>query len=140
MVTFEGDSISEESSITDLILNYNIGGVVLLPEDNNFTGYGDPQNTPKQIADLTNDLQYISIFGSIPQAADVDLEPADDNLSTRPEAENGNGIPIFIASNLDGNPYGSNRILGGLTGVPTKMAIGATWQPNYAQEMGRIAY
>lgn len=139
LVTFEGDSISEESSITDLILNYNIGGVVLLPEDNNFTGYGDPQNTPKQIADLTNDLQYISIFGSIPQAADVDLEPADDNLSTRPEAENGNGIPIFIASNLDGNPYGSNRILGGLTGVPTKMAIGATWQPNYAQEMGRIA-
>ncbi len=41
LVSFEGDSIDENSDIADLILNYKIGGVLLLPANNNLSGYGE---------------------------------------------------------------------------------------------------
>ena len=46
-------------------------------------------------------------------------------------------LPLLVAMNHEGNPF-DNDLLGGFTGIPTNMAIGATWQPNYAQEIGRI--
>ena len=140
LVTFEGDSINEKSDITDLILNYKVGGVVLLPENDNFTGFGDTQLTPIQIAQLTSDLQNLAIYGTSPQSEDSG-SGLDGEILPQPEtqAASTSGIPLFISANHEGSPYGNNRNLDGLTGVPTNMAIGATWQPSYAEKLGRIA-
>jgi len=139
LVTFEGDSIVEESDIADLILNYKVGGVVLLPENDNFTGFGNPLNTPEQIAQVTSTLQQLALLGTLPEASEADSNPQE-NASpvVQIPLPSATGIPLFIATNHEGSPYGNNRILGGLTGVPTNMAIGATWQPGYAQALGRI--
>ncbi len=139
LVTFQGDSITEESDIRDLIIDYKIGGVFLLAENDNFSGYGDPQITPLQIAQVTNDLQNLSLAGftNLVQDEEPDTLPQPPTIQG-PTLET-TGIPLLIASNHDGSPYGDNRILSGFTGVPTNMAIGATWQPGYAQEFGRIA-
>ncbi len=140
LVTFEGDTINADSEIADLILNYKVGGVVLLPENDNFTGYGIPANTPAQTAQVTNNLQSLTILGTLPDRPEIDSSAAEGAPPTaQAQPSSPSGIPLFIAANHDGSPYGNNRILGGLTGVPTNMAIGATWQPDYAQALGRLA-
>ena len=37
LVAFEGDSVAPSSDIVDLILNYKVGGVVLLPKNDNLS-------------------------------------------------------------------------------------------------------
>ncbi len=143
LVTFFGDELTAESEIVDLISNYKIGGVVLLPEYNNLTGYGNPANTPRQIAQLTNDLQALALLGEIPESlTDEPALPLDGTpetpVPTPSPSPVGLRLPLFIAMNHEGQAQGNQRIYGGLTAVPTNMAIGATWQPNYAREVGRI--
>ena len=41
-VTFRGDRAPADSAIGDLILNYHVGSVALLSENDNLTGYGQP--------------------------------------------------------------------------------------------------
>ena len=137
VVTFKGDAANQESAITDLILNYRIGGVVLLPENDNITGYGNLADTPQQVTELTNALQRLSILGH----ATIHFEP--DDLPTEPTIIATPGpkrttVPLIIAVNQegDGSPY--SAIFNGLTELPSSMAIGATWQPDYARNVGEI--
>ena len=62
LVTFEGDRAPIDSAIADLILNYHIGGVALLSERDNLTGYGDATARPQQARELTANLQRLSIL------------------------------------------------------------------------------
>ncbi len=142
LVSFEGDSIDENSDIADLILNYKIGGVLLLPANNNLSGYGDPENTPQQIAELTGALQRAALTGELPpgDTANADAGSDTENLATPPVPQSpGAPLPLFVTLNHDGNPFGSSRIMGGMTGVPTNMSVGATWEPRFAGEVGQIA-
>ena len=59
LVRFVGDNVGADSDIADLIRNYNVGGVMLTPD--NFP-LGQP--TPTQVAALTNRLQGLA-FGQI---------------------------------------------------------------------------
>jgi beta-N-acetylhexosaminidase len=139
LVAFEGDSVAPSSDIVDLILNYKVGGVVLLPKNDNLTGYGEPLNTPLQIMALTSELQRLALLGELPIVDEEDVGRGAEIITTPQFAQNpGAQIPLFFALNHEGIPYGESRILGGFTGVPTNMAIGATWQPRYAQTVGRI--
>ncbi|MBE2198054.1 MAG: hypothetical protein IAE79_05550, partial [Anaerolinea sp.] len=54
LVTFRGDTAVRGSDIADLIANYRVGGIVLLAENDNITGYGEAANVPIQVADLAN--------------------------------------------------------------------------------------
>jgi hypothetical protein len=63
LVPFTGDSATRDSDIADLILNYKIGGVILLADNNNITGYGDLSQVPLQVTQLTNDLQRLALIG-----------------------------------------------------------------------------
>ena len=140
LVAFEGDSIDQSSDVADLILNYKIGGVLLQTDNDNFTGYGDPINTPQQIVELTGTLQRAALLGELPPA-DVDNADAGreaETILTPLPPQSGALLPLFIAMHHEGNPFGKNRSLGGLTGLPTNMAVGATWQPSYAQDVGQI--
>lgn len=111
VVAFEGSDVSSASDITDLILNYYVGGVILSPEHGNIINLGP--ETPIQVAQLNALLQQ--------QA----------QLATP-------FIPLFIALQQDGGgpPYSS--ITSGLTPLPSQMAIGATWDRARAEAVGQI--
>lgn len=137
LVTFEGDTAVPESAITDLIVNYRVGGVVLLAENDNITGYGDPANTPQQIIELTNTLQRLAIVGQEPTAEGEDGLLTEPSPSSTPYP-NRVSIPLLVATNYEGDSSPNSAIFNGLTAVPSNMAIGATWQPQYAQSVGEI--
>ncbi len=127
IVPFVGDSAPPESDIADLILNYHIGGVVLETENNNITGYGDPATVPIQVANLTNDLQRWAIAGELEFNESIPLLNATDTA-----------VPLFIATNHEGDSHPYTEIWNGLTDIPSNMAIGATWQPEQAENVGQV--
>ena len=140
LVTFSGDTLGAENEVAELIANYRVGGVVLLPEKDNLTGYGEPENTPAQLAQLARDLQVLALLGETP--ASQAEEPAESGLPTPLPSPSpspvGLRLPLFIALAHEGQPEDGQRIYGGLTALPNNMAIGATWKPDYAFEIGRI--
>ena len=126
VVTFSGDTADTATLIADLIVNYQVGGVVLRAENDNITDALDPAT---QIAGLANELQTRA--SEIRAAEGGETEPA------RP-AEPGPFIPLLIAIEHEGDGYPFSQIQSGLTEVPSNMAIGATWKPAYATGVGEI--
>ncbi len=153
LVPFVGDSAPASSDIADLIINYHIGGVVLLAENDNITGYGDLQNAPVQLAELTNDLQRLSLFGYttfIPQQDQPENEDADPNPNASPEPTQSpfitpiplapeTAVPLFVSINYEGDGPVYSEIFTSLTPLANNMAIGATWNPDNAAAVGEIA-
>ena len=137
LVTFEGDSAGVDSPIADLILNYRVGGVMLLAENDNISGYGDPANVPAQVAQLTNDLQRLALLG-ITTAGAVPAPDADAVPPTRLPDVSATAAPLLIGINGEGDGYPHSSVFSGLTQIPNNMAIGATWQPRHARNMGTI--
>ncbi|MFQ5398600.1 MAG: glycoside hydrolase family 3 N-terminal domain-containing protein [Anaerolineae bacterium] len=141
LVTFEGDTANEESDIADLILNYHVGGVVLLADNDNITGYGEPANAPFQVAALTNQLQRLALSGLPPEPSELESADAAAGTSNLIEAAVAGDIvlvPLLVAINHEGDGYPHTAIINGLTEIPSSMAIGATWQPQYAEIVGEI--
>ncbi|MEM7113368.1 MAG: glycoside hydrolase family 3 N-terminal domain-containing protein [Chloroflexota bacterium] len=138
LVTFEGDAAPLESDIADLILNYRVGGVALLAEQNNITGYGNPTDVPIQVAELANDLQRLAISGETTAVSDAEVDltevipvtPSPNALQTP--------IPLLISINQNGDGPPHSEIFNGLTQVPNNMAIGATWRPELAEAVGEV--
>ncbi len=129
LVSFEGDTAVPGSDIVDLVQNYHIGGVVLMAENNNITGYGDPATVPVQVAELANDLQFWAMNGELIEQSEVippTLVPAD------------TAVPLFIATNYEGDGHPYSEIWNGLSELPSNMAIGATWQPSHAEAVGSV--
>ncbi len=126
LISFPGDTALPESDVTDLILNYYVGGVVLNADNDNITGYGDPATVPVQVATLSNDLQRLAITGNLEIREDI------------PIISVGNAIPLFIATNYEGDKYPYSEIWNGLSDIPSNMAIGATWQPSQAETVGNV--
>jgi beta-N-acetylhexosaminidase len=146
LISFEGDTLTIDNEIVDLIANYKVGGVVLEPEFDNFTGFGNPQDTPQQLLQLTTDLQKLALLGERPEA--INEEPAIPPLTDSQELPTpepspspspvGLRLPLFIAMQHEGQTKDGQHILGGFTAVPTNMALGSTWDPNNAREIGQL--
>lgn len=132
LVTFQGNGLRPDTPIADLILNEKIGGVVLLASNGNIT---DGQDAPSQVAALTNQLQQIALLG---QAAFITQTVASDIPPSPTPNPGGVRLPLLIAIQQEGNGPPYDQILEGLTQVPNQMAIGATWQPAYARQVGQI--
>ncbi|HMT21795.1 MAG TPA: hypothetical protein PKE20_11225, partial [Promineifilum sp.] len=126
LVTFEGDRAAADSAVADLILNYHVGGVALLSENDNLTGYGDPANTPQQVSELTANLQRLALLG-------ISNEPStslDEDVTPTPQSEElPVPIPLIIATRNDGDALPVANVTAGFTAVPNAMALGATWEP-----------
>ncbi len=132
LVTFEGSNLGPDTAIADLVREYNIGGVVLLAGNDNINGQ---VNTPRLVQSLTTELQQLAYDSAqvtvLPDAA----TPAALLRRAEPRAF----IPLFIATEHPGNGQPSTQIALGTTPLPSFMALGATWNPAYVEQVGQIA-
>ncbi|MGH2537828.1 MAG: glycoside hydrolase family 3 N-terminal domain-containing protein [Candidatus Promineifilaceae bacterium] len=138
LVTFSGSEAFPESDITDLILTYKVGGVVLLDGNNNF---GGPENTPAQVANLSNDLQRFALQGlasADPGEGDADVA-LPTVLPTGAQPRPARPVPLLIATIHEGDGPPFTELRQGVSQLPSQMAVGATWNPEFSQAMGRIA-
>lgn len=137
LVTTQGDRATNDSDIADLILNYHIGGITLLSQNDNLTGYGDPANTPTQARELISNLQSLALRGF---STDQTTLTEDDAVPPSPTPFTKVApIPLFIATNQDGDSLPVTNVLAGFSDLPNNMAIGATWNPDYANRIGEVA-
>ncbi|GIK40252.1 MAG: hypothetical protein BroJett011_40850 [Chloroflexota bacterium] len=109
IVPFSGPNANPDSDIYQLLTEYKVGGVILLASNSNFN---NDASAPRQIAELTNSLKTTAF--------------------------NTNGIPLFVAIDQEGDAYPYTRITGGVTPIPSQMAIGATWDLDKAEAVGQI--
>ncbi|HRJ75726.1 MAG TPA: glycoside hydrolase family 3 N-terminal domain-containing protein, partial [Anaerolineales bacterium] len=114
LVSFNGTDTSEESQIFNLITRYHVGGVVLTAENDNFTNV----DTLTQTHTLINNLQRIEWQNST-------------NANTE-------YTPLFIGIAQEGDGFPSDQLINGLTPLPSDMAIGATWDVSYAEQVAEI--
>lgn len=139
VVTFAGSDIGAGSDIAQLIAQYQVGGVVLLSSNGNFSNQGD---TPLQVAQLANGLQQLAFTasqqttGTIPPGTQplTGTVPVTGTLPLGPAPY----IPLLIALDHEGDGYPYTRLTNGFTALPTNMALGATWDEANAQAIGQI--
>jgi len=110
LVTFVGSDASPGTDVAKLIRQDYVGGVVLLASNSNF--YNDA-DTPRQVAELSNALQTLAM-------------------------DSGAKVPLFIGLDHEGDAYPYTRVTKGTTPLPNAMAIGATWDPANARDVGQI--
>ncbi len=66
IIAFDGNTVSAQSDIAELIHDYRIGGVMLMPSRENFTN-AKGVKTPEEIARLTNQLQALAYGYLLPK-------------------------------------------------------------------------
>ena len=125
LVTFTGTDTSDKSQIYNLIAESHVGGVVLLSGNDNFAA---APNTAHNAYELTQSLQQIEWDSSTNPPTD----PKTGQLYSH------SYVPLFIAMSQDGNGAPGDQILSGLTPLPSEMAIGATWSPDLANQVGTV--
>lgn len=123
LVTLNGTQTDDTSAIYDLIVNYHVGGVVLLAANDNFT---DAPNTITDAHDLIARLQEVERINATTQVLNIETgrlgSPA--------------YVPLWVGIAQDGNGAPTDQILSGLTPLPSEMAVGATWDVSLAEEVG----
>ncbi len=132
MVAFKGSSANQDSEIYDLIVHHHVGGVMLLAGNDNFVSTPDTVSSAYTLISQLQNAEWQASqnpSGSIP-AGTPSPEP------TATVASVSNYIPLFIGVEQDGDGYPNDQILHGLTGLPSLMALGATWDPTLAEQVG----
>ncbi len=136
LVTFAGSSASEE--IANLILDYHIGGVVLLDRNDNFTGNAE---TAQQVTDLNRSLQELAILGMLTAEDPEDDIALEQFFSSAAQSDESSSVrvPLLIGTSHEGDGPPFTQLRQGLTDLPNAMAIGATWNPEQSWTIGSIA-
>jgi len=123
VVSFTGTDTSPNSQIYQLITQGHIGGVMLSAANDNFSQ-----------TDIIN-----STWSMIKSLQEIENETSQHEIKD----DKGNAyfpsyIPLFIGINQEGDGAPHDQILSGLTPQPNQMALGATWDPNLAEKVGKI--
>ncbi len=124
LVSFSGTEIKPEAPIETLISKYHIGGVILSQSDNNFIG---PENTLNQAQSLINQLQSLEFNTSI------STQRTPTGIAFLPAY-----VPLFIGISQEGDLAPYDQIINGMTALPNPMAIGASWKPELATQVGSV--
>ena len=127
LVTFKGTDVGETSQIYDLLVNYHVGGVVLLAQNDNFAAAAP--ETIVQTHALIENLQRVVWDTSVTSGT---------NPETGQTQGNSAFVPLLVGIAQEGNGYPTDQILNGLTPLPSEMAIGATWNTELAQKVGEV--
>ncbi len=161
LVTFQGADISEDSDITTLVRDYRVGGVVLLPANDNFRSIpidvtapqasgrasANELTTPEQIVRLTNALQAFAMSAPRPITATIPLTTTATVTPTvaataspviTPTVDTGVRTPLLIGIDWTGDDTGLFSGAGGFSPYATGMALGATWTPELANKTGEL--
>jgi len=126
LVTFTGTDTSTTSQIYDLIVRYHVAGVVLLASNDNL---GPAPETLTQAHTLIESLQSLNWDSTVSPITDP---------TTGQLFEDTTYVPLFVGIQQEGNGYPTDQILSGLTPLPSEMAIGATWNPEFAGRVGEV--
>jgi beta-N-acetylhexosaminidase len=122
IVTFQGSDIGADHSIYDLIQNYHIGAILLSSENDNFVEAPDTQIQVQLLAQSLQASEYAASFQAEGEGSLSVGEPGQTY------------IPLFIALRHGGNDV--PELLTPVGSQPSQMALGATWDPDYAREIG----
>jgi beta-N-acetylhexosaminidase len=134
VVSFPGTETAPTSDIADLIINYRVGGVLLKAANQNITN--GPEG-PRQLAELSNRLQMLAATtGTLPISSSV-VTPA---LASpvKPLPAGVDFIPMFVTLAQEGDGAPNSELTEGVTPIPSQLAVGATWRPEYAGVVGQI--
>lgn len=123
LVTFQGNQLETDPTFSELISRYHIGGVILRRENDNF----GPENTLEATIDLNRQIQLTRWNAANDEQVE---ESGDANAQIF--------IPLFIGISQEGDAFPNDQILHDLTPLPNSLALGATWNPQLAQEVGRV--
>jgi beta-N-acetylhexosaminidase len=180
LISFEGNDVSPESDIAVLLRDYRVGGVVLLPGNDNFRNVpvagtdaapvarGQAErSTPEQIAELASQLQALTTTPSQPIILTgeitatqglTDTTAITPTLTVTPTATAaargkaakvtatpatfvegaGVNVPLIVALDWTGDDSSFFAGTGGFSPLPSAMALGATWSPRLAEEVGQV--
>ncbi|NPV55853.1 MAG: hypothetical protein HPY76_04145 [Anaerolineae bacterium] len=125
IISFDGSGIEKNPQLVELITDYHVGGVLLSNANDNFTG---PENTIAQASSLVRSIQSTEWVAS--------QEVLSDPVTG--ESFQPNYIPMFIAISQEGDLYPYDQLINGMTPLPSQMSIGATWEPEYAKDVGEV--
>ncbi len=129
LVTFRDTDVGPESQIAALINNQHIGGVVLLAENDNFNYDSEsPEDTATNVINISLQLQTNKWEAS--RASQPNPTTGEEFTPTY--------IPLFIGLSQEGDGYPYDQIMHGLTPLPNGMAMGATWDPELAAQVGEV--
>ncbi len=117
LVTFNGASLPEDHPALAMIGAGHISGVVLRAANDNFVG---GEQTVAAAQSLIETLQRAEWEASLDEEASQVYVP----------------LLIGIAQEGNGPPY--SEILNGLSTLPSEMAIGASWDPELARQVGEV--
>ncbi len=118
MVNFVGDDVSASSDVATLIRDYNVGSVLVTASNGNIVNRGD---TAAQLSTLTQGLQQRAF-----------------DASARNDGADQYFLPLFIATDNEGDLFPFTNVTNGYTAVPNNMTIGATWSKDEAESTGSI--
>lgn len=136
MVSFFGSGTEESPEIRELIRDNKVGSVYLNHTHCNvINGSEDAStweqeqcdltevdpDTPAQVAQLNNGLQALAY-----------------EATSWKDGENEYFLPLLIAVDHEGDGYPLTHLRHRFTAVPSQMAIGATWDENWAEEVGKV--
>lgn len=124
LVTFSGSQYQTPSQIDDLIKRYHVGGVVLLRSNDNFTSGAGAASSIYELNRALQTTKWDAAQGTVTNLNGVSFSPQ--------------YIPLLIGVSQEGSATSGDQILEGLTVLPSPMAIGATWNPNLAQQAGAV--
>jgi len=120
MVDFVGTDTGDESGISQLILEYKVGAVLISESTGNIINQGE-EPLARQVSRLTNELQSLA-YQANGQVIEGD----------------GTFVPLFIALEQEGNGFPHTQLRSGFTPVLSNMALGASWSDDQARATGAI--
>lgn len=123
LISFDGVSVSDETQIAALLEQYSVGGVVLRADRGNFA--------------LEN-LSGLQLLISDVQRKNWNASRVDRLDSIRGETIRPVYIPLWLGVSLEEDGSTLERSLTGLSPLPSPMAIGATWEPELAANVGEV--
>jgi beta-N-acetylhexosaminidase len=119
MVNFVGADVSAESDIAGLVRDFHVGSILVTASNGNIVNSGD---TAAQLAALTNGLQERAF-----------------EASSRADPQGEYFLPLFIATDNEGDLFPFTNVTHDYTQLPNNMTIGATFSNAQAEAAGRIA-
>ncbi|MCC6167360.1 MAG: hypothetical protein IT329_09050 [Caldilineaceae bacterium] len=143
LITFQGNDTGFESDIAELIYGYRVGGVVLSARNGNFSNEKGI-DTPAQVATLVNQLQALAFGVLLPTEQALpetwpETWPAEDAISLeQATAVPPVNVPLFVAVEQAGDSLPATALRREFTPLPSEMALGATWNPDLANQVGQI--